>query len=732
MKKSIFILLILSGLFYSLYSQPKPEWRNYIALAGRSIAVDPFRDGVMWIAGSGGLSRFDSHSDSWQSYTTAEGFSKPWGRSVFVDKEYIWVGTESGGANLFDIKNERFTPFLQFSVSPHNPDIRPTVNVIYPEEDIIWVGTNNGFFAVDAATLDTLRTFTMVDGLGENYIYSIADDGEYLWLATAFGGAYTQHPPPTGGLTRFNKSTYEIKNFRVADQPYANSFVSVVDEGEYLLVAGGRNLLLFSKKHEKFFPVFKDIIRSPHTVIADDEDIWCIGRSEDANHYLFRIERVTGRMKESVPLPQNISRGRIAADESAIYLMQDNYIYVSSKESPEFKRVHTGNHFLPGQFCYAVNGDNNRLSAGSDDSIVLIDKFGESIINAWNIPVSNGTIRGMTLEGDNLWVGTNNGLHLFDIRDFVFKKSYLSSERVHFTVIDDQYVWASSHLGLYRIDKSTGQKTNKRLSPELNTFGEPRISDIVLDGDVVWLSYSGQESGAWLITGIVKLDRTTLATLVKSKYDIADYTEAIETIIDRGNYFLASGKQISKISKDNLTIEPFIDQKVGKMVLSESNLWAIERSQGVKLFDIETGNEILSLNESNGLLHDRVTDIFVSDQYASFSTYAGVSILRLPGITDVPGDTRDIGVPTTIRLQQNYPNPFNPSTKIEFSIPLAARVRLIVYDALGRRITTLADRYMEAGFYSETFDAGNLPSGVYFYRLDAGGMSKVSKMMYVR
>ncbi len=732
MKRIVFLWFIVSGVLCISHSQEDLEWSNYIALAGRSIAMDPFRDGVIWIAGSGGLSRFDSHSDSWQSYTTAEGLSRTWGRSVFVDKDFIWVGTESGGANLFDIKNEHFTPFLQFPAYQHDSDVRPTVNVIYPEGEIIWVGTDNGFFAVDAATLDTLRTFTMADGLGENYIFSIADDGEYLWLATAFGGFYTMHPPLTGGLTRLNKSTYEIKNFRVADQPYANSFVSVVDEGEYLLVAGGRNLLLFSKKHEKFFPVLKDIIHSPHIVLKDEKDIWCIGRSEETNNYLFRIDRVTGRMKESVPLPQNISRGRIAVDESLIYLMQDNHIYVSSKEALEFKQIHTGNHFLPGRFCYAVNGDNNRLFAGSDDSIVLIDKLEESIINAWNIPVSNGTIRGMTLEGNYLWVGTNNGLHQFDIRNFVFKNTYLSSHRVHFTVIDEQYVWASSHLGLYRIDKATGQKINKRLSPELNTFGEPRISDIVLDGDVVWLSYSGRESGAWIITGIVKLDRTTLGTLAKSKYDIADYTEAIETIIDRGDYLLASGKQISRISKDNLTVEPFIDQKVGKMVLNESNLWAIKRSQGVILFDIETGDEILSLNESNGLLHNRVTDIFVSDQYASFSTYGGISSLHLPGITDVPDDIWKSGVPTTLSLHQNYPNPFNPSTNIAFSLPSAMHVKLAIYDQLGRHITTLVDRYLEAGFYNETFDAGYLSSGVYFYRLEAGGMSKVRKMLYVR
>ena len=70
--------------------------------------------------------------------------------------------------------------------------------------------------------------------------------------------------------------------------------------------------------------------------------------------------------------------------------------------------------------------------------------------------------------------------------------------------------------------------------------------------------------------------------------------------------------------------------------------------------------------------------------------------------------------------EQNYPNPFNPTTTIVYSIPENAFVTMKVYDILGKEITTLINERKSAGNYSINFNASNLPSGVYFYRMQAG------------
>jgi hypothetical protein len=89
-------------------------------------------------------------------------------------------------------------------------------------------------------------------------------------------------------------------------------------------------------------------------------------------------------------------------------------------------------------------------------------------------------------------------------------------------------------------------------------------------------------------------------------------------------------------------------------------------------------------------------------------------------------------VPLTYELYQNYPNPFNPTTTIKYSIPNTERVTLKIYNILGQEVATLIDEEQKPGVYELKFDATNLASGVYFYRLQAGKFNAVKKMMLVK
>ena len=90
-------------------------------------------------------------------------------------------------------------------------------------------------------------------------------------------------------------------------------------------------------------------------------------------------------------------------------------------------------------------------------------------------------------------------------------------------------------------------------------------------------------------------------------------------------------------------------------------------------------------------------------------------------------------IPAAFRLYQNYPNPFNGSTMIRFDLPSDGTASLHVYDALGRMVATLLNGYHEAGTgITVPFGAGDLPSGVYFYRLKTAGSDQTGKMVIVR
>lgn len=89
-------------------------------------------------------------------------------------------------------------------------------------------------------------------------------------------------------------------------------------------------------------------------------------------------------------------------------------------------------------------------------------------------------------------------------------------------------------------------------------------------------------------------------------------------------------------------------------------------------------------------------------------------------------------LPRTYELSQNYPNPFNPVTTIRYQLPNAGNVRLMLYDVIGREIKMLVDEYKSAGVYEVRFDASDLASGVYFYRIKSGTFSDLKKMILLK
>jgi len=90
--------------------------------------------------------------------------------------------------------------------------------------------------------------------------------------------------------------------------------------------------------------------------------------------------------------------------------------------------------------------------------------------------------------------------------------------------------------------------------------------------------------------------------------------------------------------------------------------------------------------------------------------------------------------PAKFELHQNYPNPFNPSTTIGFQVPGAAAswVRLAVFNLIGQEVAVLVNGMRNAGSHVVTFDADNLPSGIYVYQLTAGGFSSTRSMVLLR
>jgi hypothetical protein len=109
------------------------------------------------------------------------------------------------------------------------------------------------------------------------------------------------------------------------------------------------------------------------------------------------------------------------------------------------------------------------------------------------------------------------------------------------------------------------------------------------------------------------------------------------------------------------------------------------------------------------------------------SAYSNEVNITLTGIT-----SDGTGIPDKFGVSQNYPNPFNPTTVIMYQLPVSSEVTLKVYDMLGKEITTLVNKHEDAGFHSAVFVASNLPSGIYFYRMQAGKYSETKKLTVLK
>ena len=132
-------------------------------------------------------------------------------------------------------------------------------------------------------------------------------------------------------------------------------------------------------------------------------------------------------------------------------------------------------------------------------------------------------------------------------------------------------------------------------------------------------------------------------------------------------------------------------------------------------------------------LTDGYTGVRITDAVGNTSGFGRFSSLAFEyGVvaTGVPGGIAE--QPRIWELLQNYPNPFNPTTVIRYGLPIQADVRLAVFDALGQRVAILEEGTRGAGYHEVTFDATNLPSGVYFYRLSAESFTETKRLLLIR
>jgi photosystem II stability/assembly factor-like uncharacterized protein len=199
-----------------------------------------------------------------------------------------------------------------------------------------------------------------------------------------------------------------------------------------------------------------------------------------------------------------------------------------------------------------------------------------------------------------------------------------------------------------------------------------------------------------------------------------------------------AGEDIRKTTDKGKTwVTKYTGEYINSISFSDSNNGYAIGNSGLMLYSSDGGNSWTKLNRmtSNNLY-------YITFSEKSTGWISGVNTLLTTKVNNNKSDTLltnyspsdSIIVDSTIStyLYQSYPNPFSSFTTIKYNLQKEEHVIIDVYDLLGREVATLLNGYEKAGIYNKIFDASKLPSGVYFYRMRAGGFSKTKKMTLLR
>ena len=197
-------------------------------------------------------------------------------------------------------------------------------------------------------------------------------------------------------------------------------------------------------------------------------------------------------------------------------------------------------------------------------------------------------------------------------------------------------------------------------------------------------------------------------------------------------YILGDGGTILKTTDGGATwqVQPSPGTSLNAFKFLDTGEGWVAADSGKIFKTVDGGNTWLSQNSG---VQSSLTSVDFTDRLHGVAVGgSGVVLVTKNGGVTAVSERTIASVPGSPTLQQNYPNPFNPSTTINYSLPANSRVVLKVYDLLGREVRTLVDEKQNAGYHNVTFQAAGLPSGVYFYRLQAATYSETKKLLLLK
>jgi hypothetical protein len=356
---------------------------------------------------------------------------------------------------------------------------------------------------------------------------------------------------------------------------------------------------------------------------------------------------------------------------------------------------------------------NNNIIAGTFNGAYISTDNGVS----WSPTALSKSINSLKVSGNKIFAGTGNatnssGIYVSTDGGFNWVQTSLNNKWIHCIEIGSSNLYAGS-TGVY-VSSDNG------VTWTITSLNNKSVESLTSNGENIFAGTSDflNPAGVYISTnGGVNWTQSSLNN--KSIFSL-NY--------NNGNLFAGtseSGIYISTNNGDNWAQTTLNNQKVYTICSSGNNVFAGTAGNGV-YFSTNNGNDWLQKNQGFSTI-PAINSLIIVNNFIYAGTNNSIWLRLLSeaiGILNI-----NHTVPPDFSLAQNYPNPFNQSTIINFQCPEKSNVSLNIYDISGKNVKAIINRELDAGTYSLNLNIPELPSGVYFYKLQTNKHSDVKKMI---
>jgi Secretion system C-terminal sorting domain/Beta-propeller repeat len=353
---------------------------------------------------------------------------------------------------------------------------------------------------------------------------------------------------------------------------------------------------------------------------------------------------------------------------------------------------------------YKSNGDSLWTTQIKDDTsgyqlnYLLADKFGniyaaltQSYYNGGDVPETRIILLKLNQKGSVVWYKSMQGDSprklLFDNDSNILLETHGDGRVLKYTSNGDS-LWNYESNGLFT-DIAVDKDNNVLVCGYTGGIGsfDYLIDKISPEGDEIW------------------------SKTFNSNENLRDFASSI--VIDKENNIYVTGSSNDMVSQGLCYTLKY--NSAGELK------WLLRFDAPHSIFE-----------NPHSIFIDDSNNVIIGGDFTDSTDGSNIFVMKIKQILGTGVQQSSGNLPSQYFLSQNYPNPFNPNTKIKFSIPESGNVKFEIFDVLGRKVKELINQYLSIGSYIVNFDASNLSSGIYYYRLSINNFIQMKKAVLLK